>query len=63
METVMNEFEYDDSMSYEGNYNKWLYEARKERDQWNDAFLEEDEAHIIFRKMYGFKDLQKRVFS
>jgi len=63
MDTVINEFEYDDSMSYESNYNKWLYEARRERAQWNDAFLEEDVAHIIFRKMYGFKDLQKRVFG
>jgi len=60
---VMYEFQYEDKLTYEANFNRWLYEARKERRQFNDDFLEEDEGELIFRKMYGFKEIQKRVFG
>lgn len=59
----MYEFKYDDAVNYDCNYNRWLYEARKEREQFGDPFLDDDEGCLIFRRMYGFKELQKRVFG
>ena len=37
-----------------------INETTEEEDEDSD---EEDEGELIFRKMYGFKEIQKRVFG
>lgn len=58
----MNEFKYDDTTSYSVNFNRWCYANRVEREMYKDVLLDENEARITFRKMYGFKRLNDSVF-
>ena len=58
----MNEFIYDDGAPYRVNFDRWIHANRVEREMYKEQILNEDEARIIFRKMYGFKRLNDSVF-
>tara|TARA_R110001592_G_scaffold275766_1_gene542884 strand:- start:674 stop:856 length:183 start_codon:yes stop_codon:yes gene_type:complete len=58
----MNEFIYDDSAPYNVNFNRWCYANRVEREMYNEPKLDEDSAKNVFKKMWGFKQLNERVF-
>lgn len=63
---MQEEFIYDDSRSYESNLESWYRMCNDERSVYrkhgfDEPVLEWEEAVSMFRKMYGFKDVQKRL--
>ena len=60
------EFIYDDSRSYESNLESWYRMCNDERSVYrkhgfDEPVLEWEDAVSMFRKMYGFKDVKKRL--
>lgn len=58
----MNEFLYDDHAPYSVNFDRWYVANCMEREIYNEGKLNFDDAELIFRKMWGFKKLQEKVF-
>ena len=58
----MNEFIYDDTAPYSVNFNRWRYANEVEREMYKEPLLDENEARITFRKMWGFKKLEEGIF-
>jgi len=59
----MNEFLYDDTAPYNVNFNRWYVANCIEREQYKEKKLAFDEAEFTFRKMWGFKKLEEKVFA
>ena len=49
----MQEFNYDINHSFETNFSVWFQSANKERFDWNEDPLNEEEAYEIFVQKYG----------
>lgn len=58
----MNEFIYDDTAPYIVNFDRWYVANCIEREQYKEEKLDFDEAEFTFRKMWGFKKLEQKVF-
>ena len=58
----MNEFLYDDTAPYNVNFDRWYVANCIEREQYKEKKLNFDEAEFTFRKMWGFKKLEEKVF-
>lgn len=46
-------FDYDINYSFETNFNVWFQTANKERFDWKENPLNEEEAYDIFVHKYG----------
>ena len=49
----IQEFNYDINHSFETNFNVWFQAANKERFDWKEEPLNEEEAYDIFVHKYG----------
>ncbi len=58
----MNEFIYDDTAPYSVNFDRWYVANCIEREQYKEKKLDLDSAELTFRKMWGFKKLEQKVF-
>lgn len=58
----MNEFLYDDQAPYSVNFDRWYVANCIERELYKEEKLDFDEAEYTFRKMWGFKKLEEKVF-
>ena len=55
-------FNYDDLAPYSVNFNRWYKSNTVERELYKEPKMDFDEADNTFRKMWGFKQLQEKVF-
>jgi hypothetical protein len=46
-------FEYNASLSYDANFNEWLYMTNEERSMYNEDLMSREEGRQIFEKMYN----------
>ena len=51
--TEVKEFEYDPKFSFESNFSTWFSDTNKERFDWKEDPLNEEEAYDIFVHKYG----------
>lgn len=58
----MNEFLYDDQAPYSVNFDRWYVANCIERELYKEKKLDLDSAKLTFRKMWGFKKLEQKVF-
>ena len=58
----MNEFLYDDEAPYSVNFDRWYIANCIERELYKEVKLDFDDAELTFRKMWGFKKLEEKVF-
>ena len=58
----MSEFNYDETAPYSVNFNRWYHANTVERELYKEEKMNFDEAEITFRKMWGFKQLNEKVF-
>jgi hypothetical protein len=58
----MNEFLYDDQAPYSVNFDRWYVANCIERELYKEKKLDLDSAELTFRKMWGFKKLEQKVF-
>jgi len=58
----MNNFNYDNKAPYIVNFNRWYYMNTVEREMYKEEKMSFDKAELTFRKMWGFKQLQEKVF-
>lgn len=58
----MNEFLYDDTAPYSVNFDRWYVANCMEREMYKEVKLNFDDAELTFRKMWGFKKLEEKVF-
>ena len=58
----MNEFLYDDTAPYSVNFDRWYRANCIERELYKEVKLDFDDAILTFRKMWGFKKLEEKVF-
>ena len=58
----MNEFIYDDTAPYSVNFNRWYHANTCEREMYKEPKMAFNEAEHTFKKMWGFKQLQEKVF-
>jgi hypothetical protein len=58
----MNEFLYDDHAPYSVNFDRWYVANCMEREMYKEGKLNFDDAELTFRKMWGFKKLEEKVF-
>lgn len=49
----IQEFNYDLNHSFETNFSTWFQAANKERFDWNEDPLHEEEAYDVFVHKYG----------
>ena len=47
------QFQYDKEESFESNFNKWRTLNSEERSAYQEPQLSEDEAQILFNKLFG----------
>lgn len=58
----MNEFLYDDEAPYSVNFERWYVANCIEREIYKETKLDIDSAELTFRKMWGFKQIENKVF-
>jgi hypothetical protein len=58
----MNNFNYDDNAPYSVNFNRWYHAVSVEREMFKEVKMPFDEAEITFKKMWGYKQLESKVF-
>jgi hypothetical protein len=56
------DFLYDDDTPYTINFYRWYQANRIEREMYKEKKLNIDEAEITFKKMWGYKQLESKVF-
>ena len=49
----MEIFEYDESLTFEENFNVWYDMNCRERSAWNEKQYTVEEARIVFNEMYA----------
>ena len=59
----MNDFIYDDNISYLNNFDRWYMSDTISKELMQQKSLELDEARDQFKKMYGYKILETRVYN
>lgn len=55
-------FSYDDDAPYSVNFNRWYHANTIEREMYREPKLDLDSAELTFRKMWGYKQLESKVF-
>lgn len=55
-------FNYDDDAPYSVNFNRWYHANTIEREMYREPKLDLDSAELTFRKMWGYKQLESKVF-
>tara|TARA_R110001592_G_scaffold113550_2_gene312779 strand:+ start:16704 stop:16886 length:183 start_codon:yes stop_codon:yes gene_type:complete len=58
----MNNFNYDSEAPYIVNFNRWYHMNTVEREIYKQEKMPLDKAESTFKKMWGFKQLQEKVF-
>ena len=58
----MNEFLYDDQAPYSVNFNRWYHAVGVERERFKEEKMDFDDAQLTFKKMWGYKQLESKVF-
>ena len=59
----MNDFIYDDNISYLNNFDRWYMADTISKELMQQQSLELEEAQNQFKKMYGYKILEESVFN
>ena len=60
--SALEEFNYDEEANYQVNFDRWYTANCIEREIYKEEKMNFDEAEITFRKMWGFKQLNEKVF-
>jgi hypothetical protein len=60
--SALEEFNYDEEANYQVNFDRWYTATCIERELYKEEKMTFDEAEITFRKMWGFKQLEEKVF-
>ena len=60
--SALEEFNYDEEANYQVNFDRWYTANCIERELYKEEKMNFDEAEITFRKMWGFKKLDEKVF-
>jgi hypothetical protein len=63
MEERMNDFIYDDNISYLNNFDRWYMADTISKELMQQKSLGLEEAQNQFKKMYGYKILEESVFN